>query len=81
MLIDISKQANRRPSDKTENDGRGGWTDQGPSPANDGQPRPRISSSNSFLCRLRQRCFALARNAVQVLRPTPPPLAFAPPGN
>jgi hypothetical protein len=28
--IDISKQANRRLSDETENDGKGGWSDQGP---------------------------------------------------
>jgi hypothetical protein len=31
VLIDISKQANRRLSDETDNDGKGGWTDQGPS--------------------------------------------------
>jgi hypothetical protein len=30
VLIDISKQANRRLSDETENDGKGGWSDQGP---------------------------------------------------
>ena len=30
VLIDISKQANRRLSDDTENDGKGGWSDQGP---------------------------------------------------
>ena len=30
VLIDISKQANRRLSDETDNDGKGGWTDQGP---------------------------------------------------
>ena len=30
VLLDISKQANRRLSDDTDNDGKGGWTDQGP---------------------------------------------------
>jgi beta-galactosidase len=29
VLIDISKQANRRLSDEADNDGKGGWTDQG----------------------------------------------------
>ena len=30
VLIDISRQANRRLSDETADDGRGGWTDEGP---------------------------------------------------
>ncbi len=30
VLIDISRQANRRLSDQTDNGGKGGWTDQGP---------------------------------------------------
>ena len=63
VLIDISKQANRRLTDETDNDGKGGWTDQGP-----GADMRELKTGDRRLGGVMFRLLPDAANAVIVLK-------------